>query len=92
MISVVSNAEGMADWEDWDCAAYALGRKLGLFENRTFREVKGMFWTDNDLGNGLHDALLALVRAGVLERRDEPDEQFRWRASRVPERVEPHRY
>jgi hypothetical protein len=43
MIWVVSNAEGMADWEDWDCAAWTLGRKLGLFENRTFREVKGVF-------------------------------------------------
>jgi hypothetical protein len=38
-----------------------------------------VFWTDNPLGNGLHDALLALASAQVLERREEPDEQFRWR-------------
>jgi hypothetical protein len=36
-----------------------------------------VFWTDNPLGNGLHDALLALAGAQVLERREEPDEQFR---------------
>ena len=40
--------------------------------------VKHVFWTDNQLGNGFHDALLALVNAGVLDRRAEPDEQFRW--------------
>jgi hypothetical protein len=70
--------QDLAEWEDWDGAAYLLGRALGLFENQSYLEVKGVFWTDNHLGNGLHDALLSLVRAGVLERRDEPDEQFRW--------------
>jgi len=32
-------------------------------------------------GNGLHDALLALAKARVLESREEPAEQFRWRRS-----------
>ena len=75
----------MAEWEDWDGAAYLLGRALGIFENQAFLAVKGVFWTDNDLGNGLHDALLSLVRAGVLERRDELDEQFRWQHHTDPE-------
>jgi hypothetical protein len=43
-----------------------------------FIRVKGVFWIDNKLGHGPHDALLALVDAGVLDRREEPDEQFRW--------------
>jgi hypothetical protein len=30
------------------------------------------------LPNGLHDALLALAGARVLNRREEPDELFRW--------------
>ena len=71
-------AEDLADWTDWDVAAYRLGRTLGVFDDKDFRQAKGTFWTDNPLGNGLHDALLALVGAGLLDRREEPDEQFRW--------------
>ena len=76
----VSLAATLSDWTDWDFAAYHLGRALGLFEGQSFNTgAKGVFWTDNPLGNGLHDVLLALVSAEVLERREEPDEQFRWR-------------
>jgi hypothetical protein len=72
-------AEDLAEWVDCDGAAYLLGRSLGLFQNQSFQTgTKHVFWTDNDLGNGLYDALLALVRAQVLDRREEPDEQFRW--------------
>jgi hypothetical protein len=74
----VSLADDLNDWADWDGAAYALGRSLGLFHDTDFLRVKGVFWTGNKLGNGLHDALLALVDAGVLDRWEEPDEQFRW--------------
>ena len=78
----VSLAEDLADWEDWDGAAYLLGRSLGLFRDQNFQtDAKHVFWTDDDLGNGLHDALLALVRARLLDRREEPDEQFRWHRS-----------
>ena len=71
-------ADDLAGWTDWDDAAFELGRTLGLFAERSFRDVKYVFWSSNALGDGLHDALLALVAAGVLDRRDEPDEQFRW--------------
>ncbi|HEX5119498.1 MAG TPA: hypothetical protein VFW65_30280 [Pseudonocardiaceae bacterium] len=70
-------AEHLTDWVDWDAAAYHLARTLGLFPDHNFHQVKNIFWTDNDLGNGLHDALLALTRAHILDRREEPDEQFR---------------
>jgi hypothetical protein len=72
-------AADLREWTHWDVAAHALGRVLGLFEGKPFPTVQEVFWTDNDLGNGLHDALLALARGGVLDRRNEPDEQFRWR-------------
>ena len=78
-------AEGLDDWTDWDRAAFVLGQTLGVFERVDFLEAKHVFWTDNALGEGLHDALLALVRGGVLDRRDEPDEQFRWRCTVAPD-------
>jgi hypothetical protein len=67
------------DWTDWDVAAFMVGQALGLFQHATYLDVKGVFWTDSRLGNGLHAVLLDLVEAGVLERREGPDEQFRWR-------------
>lgn len=76
----MSLAEDLADWTDWDVSAYHLGRSLGLFRDQSFsKDAKHVFWTDNEAGNGLRDALLTLVNARVLEHREEPDEQFRWR-------------
>ncbi|MFJ4336590.1 hypothetical protein [Streptomyces sp. NPDC088915] len=72
-------SEGLAEWNDWDGAAFEVGRSLGIFsEAEKFTQVKRVFWTDNPLGNALHEVLLQLAAAGVLERREEPDEQFRW--------------
>ncbi|MFJ8162482.1 hypothetical protein ACIRBY_16345 [Streptomyces sp. NPDC096136] len=70
---------GLSGWTDWDGAAFMVGRSLGIFgESVTFTQVKWVFWTDNPLGDALHEVLLQLVAAGVLERREEPDEQFLW--------------
>ncbi|WP_212840146.1 hypothetical protein [Catellatospora sp. IY07-71] len=71
-------ADALADWTWSDQAAYALGRTLGLFTDATFAQVKYVFWTDNDLGNGLHEALGALVHAGVLQQNPDEDDQYRW--------------
>ncbi|WP_327714807.1 hypothetical protein OG381_04625 [Streptomyces sp. NBC_00490] len=72
-------SEGMAGWTDWDGAAFTVGRSLGVFgRSETFIQVKWVFWTDDPVGNALHEVLLQLVAAGVPERREEPDEQFRW--------------
>jgi hypothetical protein len=71
----------LRDWTDWDGAAYCVGKALGLFPETTdMREVKAVFWSENPLGDALHAVLLSLVAADVLERREEPDEQFRWTA------------
>jgi hypothetical protein len=74
----MSLAEHLADWTDGDVAQYELGRAIGLFEGASFAKFKFVFWTNNVLGNNLWEALHNLVRAGVLEYRDEPDHQFRW--------------
>lgn len=75
----VDLSEELAEWTDWDGAAFVVGRSLGIFDaSVTFTKVKAVFWTDNPLGNALHEVLLQLVAAGVLERREEPDEQFMW--------------
>jgi hypothetical protein len=71
-------AAALAGWTDSDGAAFELGRAVGLFDETVFAKVKHIFWTDNALGNGLHDALLALVRAGVIDQREDDGDQFRW--------------
>ena len=71
----------LGDRTDWDFAAFRLGKAIGLYEREDqWLGAKGTMWTDNDVGTALHDALLALAQAGVLERRESPDEQFRWTA------------
>ena len=74
-------ADDLAQWTDGDGAQYELGRSLGLFSDRSFMQVKWVFWSNNPLGQALWDMLHALVKAGVLEYRDEPDHQFRWRTA-----------
>jgi len=65
----------LRDWTDWDVAAFNLGRAVGLFAfPEEFGRVKSVFWTDNPIGNALHEILLTMAAAGVLERREEPDE------------------
>jgi len=80
--------EALADWTDLDWAAHALAQCIGAIGADTeMREVKHIYWSDNALGNELVNALEALVKARVLEKRDEPDDQVRWnQAFEAPER------
>jgi hypothetical protein len=71
--------ESLEDWTDADGAAFALGILVGLFPpDQPWLEVKWMFWTDNPTGRGLHEALMALVKAGILEETD-GESLFRFR-------------
>jgi len=78
-------AHALADWTDWDLAAYYLGRTLGLFADQNFaRDVKHVFWSENPLGSCLGAALRWLALGGVLDVRNDGeigagDTQFRWR-------------
>jgi hypothetical protein len=80
-MGIVTLASDLQERTDWDGAGYLLGIHLGILSGNFATDNKHVFWTDNDLGNGLHEALLGLVKAGVLEHRSEPDEQFRWARS-----------
>jgi hypothetical protein len=75
-------AQSLTSWTDTDVAQHALGRAIGLFDRESeMRDHKAVFWSANRLGDGLRAALMALVDAGVLEHRTEPDDQFRWISS-----------
>jgi hypothetical protein len=81
-MSLVTLKEGLANWTDRDVAAYKVGVTLGIFEDVDFAtgwpRNRGVFLTNNVIGNGLHEVLRTLATSGVLERRrDQPDEQFR---------------
>jgi hypothetical protein len=71
--------EQLIEWTDWDGAAFCLAKSMGLMSaNVRFSDAKHVFWSANPVGNALHNMLGELVVAGVLENRDEPDDQYRW--------------
>jgi hypothetical protein len=72
--------EQLIEWTDWDGAAFVLARSIGLMspDVRFSMEAKHVFWSANPVGHALHNMLGELVAAGVLENRDEPDDQYRW--------------
>jgi len=74
--------EALSDWTDFDVASFEVGVCLGLWPlgMESFREQKGVFWSNNSLGNALHQIVRVLGERGTLERRDEPDLQYRWKA------------
>jgi hypothetical protein len=72
----------LSEWSDLDVAAFHLAQVLGLFPEEPFmRSVKYVFWGSNPLGDALYDVLKRLVEVGVLEFRDDPeqDQQYRWK-------------
>lgn len=82
--SMATLQERLRAWHDWDTAAYEVGACLGLWGDfgappgeDAWLGTKSIFWTDNPLGNALHNFLLDLVKAGMLESKEEYLE-FRW--------------
>ena len=69
-------------WTDWDCAAHSLALCLGLMEDGLFQtRAKHVFWSNHPIGTMLFTILDGLVAQGILEKRDEPDFQYRWSPS-----------
>ena len=73
----------LADWTDIDVAGLILARRLGIIgaEVQFQTDAKHVFWSDHPVGRALYQMLDQLVEAGVLEKRDEPDFQYRWNPS-----------
>lgn len=70
------------DWTDWDGAAYSLGICLGLMPDVSgWGAAKHVFWSNHPVGVLLHSMLNQMVELGILERRDEPDIQYRWNST-----------
>lgn len=74
----------LANWHDWDGAAYELGVCLGIWgdygaplSEDPWHGLKHIFWTDNPLGNSLYNMLMNLVESGVLECKED-NLCFRW--------------
>jgi len=42
------------------------------------KDVKWVYWSENPLGTMLHSTLEQLSELGVLEKREDPDLQYRW--------------
>ena len=76
-------SERLREWHDFDGAAYELGVVLGLFpkefgvDGGLWHGTKGIFWSNNPLGNALQASLQGLAKAGVLEY-DEEGPRYRW--------------
>ena len=87
MLTMVNQTlrERLSEWTDWDAAAFHLAQSLGLMAPDVdfCTRAKHVFWTDHPIGCALRDMLGRLVEAGVVEYRDEPDDQYRWRADFV---------
>ena len=59
-----------------------LAQCLGIMPLGTgMNEAKWVYWSDNPLGNMLYGTLERLLKLGALERREEPDLQYRWRSA-----------
>lgn len=87
--SIASLQERLSGWTSWDLALYHLGACLGFWPEfgapgdatgpfDPWHGIKGVIWSANALGDAMSDFVVALNKAGVLERRDEPDIEYRW--------------
>lgn len=75
------------EWEDWDVALFKVGVALGLIPTPSPTDpdrwggYKWVAWSANPTVEVLQGILDQMVVAGVLERREDPDTQYRRRPS-----------
>jgi hypothetical protein len=77
--------DDLKEWTEFDVAALALGRALGVFPaGTTLTDAKAVLWTNSAVGNTLYGMLERLAWLGHLEC---DEEQQRYRAA--PQRLHP---
>lgn len=78
---MINLRESLAEWTDFDYAMYELGVALCIFPiDSKMNDYKGVFWSQNKLGNGLLKIFDQLIELGYVEYRDEPESQYRWKS------------
>jgi hypothetical protein len=69
----------LANWTDFDASAHVLAQCLGIMPPQLqMKDVKWVYWSENPLGTMLHSTLELLSELRALEKREEPDLQYRW--------------
>jgi hypothetical protein len=72
----------LADWTDFDGAEFEVARCLGIMDPAASWSPtlhKYLFWSNNPVGNGLHEILECLVAMGAIKTNE--DCQYRWNSS-----------
>ena len=85
-LSVASLKERLTDWVTPDIAIYELGACLGFWSDfgappgeDQWNGVKWVMWSNNPLGNSIHNFLAELVFVKMLEEREtESGLEYRW--------------
>ena len=77
--------QALTEWTDWDGATFCLARCLGLMGPEVDFPVraKHVFWSNNPVGNMLHEVLKHLIGQGILEVHPEDDTIIRWNSAFV---------
>lgn len=69
-----------AEWINWDEAHFLVALALGIIpEDSLFYKTKSLWWSSGPVDDAITKVMSGLVSAGILERREEPDIQYRWR-------------
>ena len=73
-------AASLSDWVDADSAEHLLAKALGIMpKTSVMLEAKPVYWSNHPLGSELYALLERLTELGFLEKRDEPELQYRVR-------------
>ncbi len=61
---------------------FSLAVVLGVMPDgkESWFKNKGLFWSNNPQESAFAEILQRLVKADVLEYREEPDQQYRWKS------------
>lgn len=79
--AATSLKERLKDWTDIEGAQYEIAVALGIIDPQRFpamADAKHVFWSNHPIGNMTHKFLEEMTALGIVQKRDEPDFQYRW--------------